>query len=476
MSDRPLKTRFAPSPTGHIHLGNARTALFNALLARGRGVFLLRVEDTDKERSKPEYEAGLMADLLWLGLPWQEGADPGEAERGEAGPYRQSGRDGIYQDFYHRLIEQGHAYPCFCSEQQLAITRKLQLSAGQPPRYAGTCAQLSHEEAQHRLAAGEKPSLRFRVPKGALVEFDDGVRGPQKFKADDIGDFIIRRADGGSSFMFCNVIDDALMGVTLAMRGEDHLTNTPRQILIAQALDLTAPGYAHISLINGMDGAPLSKRNGSRSIRELRELGYFPEAVVNYLARLGHYYEDTRFQSLDELAAGFHLEHLGKSPARYDEDQLRHWQKEAIAQLPAERLWTWLGAETQALVPASARAEFVALVRDSAVFPAEAKAWAEVLFGDALALSPEAAAVIAGAGVAFYEAALLALEGVGTDFKALAHAVKEASGRKGKDLFMPLRLALTGAEHGPEMSKVTVLLGVARLRARLEAARSLARC
>lgn len=473
MTAAPLKTRFAPSPTGHIHLGNARTALFNALLARGRGAFLLRVEDTDKERSTREFEEGLMADLEWLGLNWQEGALPGGGECGEAGPYRQSARDAVYAAYYQKLVELGRAYPCFCSEQQLAITRKLQLSAGQPPRYSGACAALSPAEVERKLAEGGQPTLRFRVTKGETVAFDDGVCGSQKFKAEDIGDFIIRRADGGSSFMFCNAIDDALMGVTVAMRGVDHLTNTPRQLMIAEALGLEAPVYAHISLIMGADGSPLSKRNGSRSIRELRELGYFHEAVVNYLARLGHYYEDTRFLSLDELAAGFALEHLGRSPARYDEDQLQHWQKEALMQLPEARVWDWLTEAARALVPEALRAEFVAVARDNALFPAEAQAWAEVLFGGALALPEAAQAVLEAAGGAFFAAALDAVGRVGTDFKALAEAVKAATGAKGKGLFMPLRLALTGHEHGPEMSKLTVLLGAERMRERLAAA---ARC
>lgn len=468
MTQSLLKTRFAPSPTGHIHLGNARTALFNALLARGRGAFLLRIEDTDKERSTVEFEEGLMADLAWLGLPWQEGAEPGGRELGEAGPYRQSRRDGVYAEYYDRLVALGRAYPCFCSEQQLAITRKLQLSAGQPPRYTGTCANLSPAEVERKLAEGLKPTLRFRVEKGSLVEFVDGVCGPQKFKADDIGDFIIRRADGGASFMFCNVIDDALMGVSHAMRGVDHLTNTPRQLMIAQALGLAAPAYAHISLINGSDGSPLSKRNGSRSIRELRELGYFPEAVVNYLARLGHYYEDTRFLSTDALAAGFGLENLGKSPARYDEDQLRHWQKEALTHLPDGRIWDWFDEETRGMVPEGAREAFIGIARDNALFPADAKAWADVLFGAELVLDESARAALRAAGAAFFE---VALDAASTDFKAMAEAVKMATGAKGKALFMPLRLALTGHEHGPEMSRITELLGVEQVRARLAAAR-----
>lgn len=278
-----VKTRFAPSPTGLLHLGNVRTALFNALYARhGGGVFLLRIEDTDLERSRGEYILSLMEDMHWLGLDWQEGPEADDTH----GPYAQSQRGEIYRRYFDELEEQGLAYPCFCSQRELELSRKTQLASGRPPRYAGTCAHLTAEERQKRLDKGIQPTLRFRVENGAVVQFNDLVRGPQAFPTDDIGDFVIRRAEGSAAFFFSNAIDDALMDVTHVLRGEDHLTNTPRQILLQQALGLATPHYGHISMIVGADGAPLSKRTGSRSVRELREAGYLPLAVVNYLARL----------------------------------------------------------------------------------------------------------------------------------------------------------------------------------------------
>ncbi|MGH8369745.1 MAG: glutamate--tRNA ligase, partial [Gammaproteobacteria bacterium] len=254
-----IRTRFAPSPTGHLHVGNARTALFNALFAAHMGgTLILRIEDTDAERSKREFEAGLIRDLSWLGVVWQEGPD----RDGARGPYRQSERGAIYAEQVERLQTQGHAYPCFCTPAELALSRKAQLAAGKPPRYAGTCAQLGKPQIEARLAKGLKPALRFRVPAKGETVFEDMIRGHQVFANQDIGDFIIQRADGSPAFFFSNAVDDALMGVTHVLRGEDHLANTPRQLLLLAALELSAPQYAHLSLIVGEGGAPLSKREG----------------------------------------------------------------------------------------------------------------------------------------------------------------------------------------------------------------------
>lgn len=403
MNTASMKTRFAPSPTGYLHLGNVRTALFNALRAGwAGGVFLLRIEDTDRERSRPEYLEALAQDLRWLGLDWDEGYDGG----GDRGPYRQSERQGIYHGYFDTLGEAERAYPCFCSPGALERSRKAQRAAGQPPRYPGTCARLSREEGARRLAAGEEATLRFRVPAGETVTFNDLVRGPQRFASDDIGDFIIRRADGSAAFFFCNAVDDALMGVTHIFRGNDHLTNTPRQILVLQALGLPIPAYGHISLIVGEDGAPLSKRHGSYSVRELREAGYLPVAVVNYLARLGHSYPDADLMGLDALARGFDVARLSSSPARFEPAQLCHWQREAVAQVSRDALWEWLPDEVRSAVSGTERDAFVDAVRENILFPGEAVPWVGRLFGDELSLEPDALTVIGGAGEGFYEAAL----------------------------------------------------------------------
>jgi len=240
MTDSPTTTvtRFAPSPSGELHLGNARTALFNYLLAkRSGGRFLLRIEDTDAERSKPEYTAQLKADLQWLGLPWD----------GEI--VEQSRRGAVYAEAFAKLEQADRVYPCYCTPLEIEVSRKTQLAAGRPPRYAGTCRNLDTHQRAARLAEGRKPTLRFRVPEGGRVEFVDLVHGEQVFDCADIGDFIVQRADGSAAFFFSNVIDDALTGVTTVLRGEDHLSNTPRQLLLAMALELKAPTYGHLSLI-----------------------------------------------------------------------------------------------------------------------------------------------------------------------------------------------------------------------------------
>lgn len=439
-------------------------------MARGRGWFLLRIEDTDAERSRAEYIDDLQEDLLWLGLSWDEGPVAG----GEHVPYAQSERGHIYQNFYEQLEQSGLAYPCFCSEQELKLARKRQLSAGQAPRYPGTCAHLSREDAAVRRAAGREPTLRFRVPKGEAVEFSDLVRGAQKFMTDDIGDFIVRRANGTPAFFFCNAIDDALMGVTHVLRGEDHLANTPRQLLLLRALNLRLPQYGHISMIVGSDGAPLSKRHGSRSIRELRQTGFLPEAIVNYLARLGHHYEDTRLMDLDELSQLFAAERLGRAPARYDGDQLIHWQREAVAHADPERLFQWMGEAIRDVVPGEHKTEFVDAVRGNITLPEHALMWARILYVDPLELSFTAQEAITSAGAAFFNAAIAAVDARGADFQAISAALKTQLGVKGKALFQPLRAALTGELDGPEMTKILPLMSSARARQRFHVAAELA--
>jgi nondiscriminating glutamyl-tRNA synthetase len=467
MHQTAIKTRFAPSPTGYLHLGNARTALFNNLLARhGGGVFLLRIEDTDRERSRPEYLQALLEDLAWLGLAWQEGHPGG----GDHGPYRQSERGATYRQHFDTLLDAGLAYPCFCTPEQLALSRKTQRAAGHPPRYAGTCARLSREAAVARLDAGEPATLRFRVPAGETVAFEDLVRGPQRFASGDIGDFVIRRADGSPAFFFSNAVDDALMGVTHVLRGEDHLSNTPRQLLILQVLGLRTPRYGHISLILGEDGAPLSKRQGSTSVRDLQETGYLPGAVLNYLARLGHAYPEPTLLGLDELAAGFAIGRLASAPARFDGAQLRYWQHAAMRALPTAALWSRLPEDARALVPEASRDAFVEVMRENIQFPAEGERWARRLFGEGEGAEPEVMAVMGNAGEEFYRSALRALDTAPEDFKAFADRVRAATGARGKGLFQPLRAALTGALDGPELRRVYALLGPARVRRRLEAA------
>jgi glutamyl-tRNA synthetase len=448
-------------------MGNTRVALFSALYARHRrGIFLLRIEDTDVERSAARHIEALKEDLRWLGLAWQEGPEAG----GLHGPYYQSQRLDMYRRYFDELQQQGRAYPCFCSAQELALSRKAQLASGRPPRYAGVCARLSAAEIQLRLKQGLQPTLRFRIPAGVAVQFEDLVRGPQSFASDDIGDFIIRRADGTPAFFFSNAVDDALMGVTHVLRGEDHLSNTPRQILLLQALQLNVPRYAHLSMIVGPDGAPLSKRHGSRSVHELRESGYLPEAVINYLARLGHHYESNELLSLEELAAGFDFVHLGRAPVRFDNAQLQHWQQLALARADTDELWAWMGCKVHEKVPQAQRVAFVQTVRHNVTLPEHALVWAHILFDNHLELSQTAREVIGAAGREFFTQAAAAHEKHPDDFKALANEIKTRTGKSGRSLYQPLRAALTGELDGPEMAQLLSLLGAERAGARLLAA------
>ena len=459
-------TRFAPSPTGSLHLGNARTALFNFLLARKLGgQFLLRIEDTDLERSAERYLGELIDDLRWLGLEWDAGPDRG----GPDAPYRQSQRGPLYAAHFARLDAAGLVYPCFCTPLELEVSRRAQLAAGRPPRYAGTCRDLSPSERAERAARGLQPSLRFRIPPGRTVEFHDFVRGPQRFATDDIGDFIVRRADGNAAFFFCNALDDALMHVTHVLRGEDHLTNTPRQILLLEALGLSVPQYGHVALLTGMDGAPLSKRHGSVSVREFRERGFLPQAVVNHLFRLGHTSDQEGWLELDAMPAHFRLDHLGRAPARFDETQLVHWQKEALARMPTGALIDWLRPILPAALDAAQLPEFVELVRHNIVLPQDAVPWISVLYDELPALSDADRRVVSEAGAEFFREAVNALDRHGQDLKALSASLKAATGRKGPELYMPLRLALTGRLHGPELAPLLKLLPLPTARRRLEA-------
>jgi glutamyl-tRNA synthetase len=472
METRPVKTRFAPSPTGLLHLGNVRTALFNYLLARrAGGTFLLRLEDTDAMRGHEKYAAAILDDLRWLGLAWDEGPEAG----GPNGPYAQSQRGGIYRKYYSILEERGLAYPCFCSEHELAIARKTEIAAGRPPRYSGRCRALSRDETEARFAKGAPATLRFHVADGRAVEFEDEVRGPQLFRTDDIGDYVIRRSDGTPAFFFCNAVDDALMGVTLVVRGEDHLTNTPRQILLLQALDFPVPAYAHIALVVGADGAPLSKRAGSQSVQDLRAAGYLPQALVNHLARLGHTFDETGFLDLAGLARGFTAARLHRAPARFDERQLLHWQHEAVRYAAPDALWEWMGEEAHRRVPDDRRDAFIECVRGNILFPPDAARWAGLLFGDSLRHSRPAREVIRDAGSGFFEHALSAVRRLRLpDFKEMAADIEKTTGKKGKALFQPLRVALTGELDGPEMVKLLPLMGLERARARLQKAGEIA--
>ena len=460
----PAITRFAPSPTGSLHLGNARTAFFSHLWARKTaGRFILRIEDTDVERSQDRYRAELLDDLAWLGLDWDEGPDVG----GPSAPYRQAERGEFYRSLFERLAREDRVYPCYCTAQELELSRKLQRMAGKPPRYAGTCRGLSVAQRAEREARGLTATLRFRVPEERVIEFTDLVHGPQRFLSDDIGDFIVRRENGSAAFFFCNAVDDSVMGVTHVLRGDDHLTNTPRQILVLEALGLRLMQYGHVGLLIGADGAPLSKRHGSTSVRDFRQRGFLPQALLNHLFHLGHTAETDGFLELARMPRYFRPDHLGRAPARFDEVQLVHWQKVSLARASTDCLRDWLGTAVTP-PPGLDFDAFVELVRHNALLPADAVPWAEAAWGRLAPLDAQTQQLVREAGPAFFSAALRAYDESAGDWKLMTASLRERTGRSGAALFMPLRAALTGQRHGPELAPLLKLMPAAVARARLQ--------
>jgi nondiscriminating glutamyl-tRNA synthetase len=460
VTSKPLRVRFAPSPTGYLHVGNARTALFNWLLARGQGgTFILRIEDTDAERSTLVSEKSILEDLRWLGLDWDEGPDAG----GPHGPYRQSERLQLYLSYARDLISRDKAYFCFCSPEQLEAERQAAFAASLPPKYSGRCRAIPFDEASKRIAAGEAGAIRFRVPDDRDVTFADIVRGDVTFNTSVIGDPVILRSDGRPAYNFAVVVDDALMEVTTVVRGEDHISNTPRQILLYEALGFEPPKFAHLSLVMGPDHAPLSKRHGATSVAEFREQGILPEALVNYLTLLGWSPgEGQEILPADEMARRFELAHVSHSAAVFDTAKLawmnRHYIKDAAARrisamaLPAFIKSGYVAHETdqarqyiESLLPMaigsvdrpSEIAERVAFVFDWNADQAVALLKAEADGGKAIAALADE---------------LWPLGPLTKDtFRAAAGRVKDQTGLKGRALFHPIRVALTGLESGPEL-------------------------
>ena len=456
-----VRVRFAPSPTGQLHVGNARTALFNWLLARGSGgTFVLRIEDTDAERSTRESERTMIDDLRWLGLTWDEGPDVG----GPHGPYRQSERQSHYDTAADRLVAAGRAYPCFCTPAMLDADRRAALAAGLPPKYSGRCRELGADEIARRRAAGERPALRFAVPASREVVVHDLVRGDVSFSTDVIGDPIIVRSDGSPAYNFAVVVDDTEMEISQVVRGEDHLSNTPRQVLIYEALGRTPPLFAHLALVLGPDHAPLSKRHGATSVAEFRARGYLPEALVNYLGLLGWSPGgDEEIVSTEEMARRFDVSRVGHSAAVFDVDKLawinRHYMKAAEPARIARAALPFFERDGRVRAATAAALDYVASILPLAVgsvdrldeIPARVAflfAWdaarAAALVGEE---SEGGRAVAAWADVIETREPLIDRE----RFRAAAAAARERSGLKGRALFHPLRVALTAEASGPEL-------------------------
>ena len=450
-----MRVRFAPSPTGQLHVGNARTALFNWLLARGRGgTFILRIEDTDVERSTRESESAILRDLRWLGLDWDEGPDIG----GPRGPYRQSERVHLYHSYAKELLNSGHAYHCFCAPTQVEAER---------PQTC-TCRRIPREEAEARIGAGERLAIRFSVPEGRSVAFTDVVRGEVRFQTEVIADPIIVRANGIPAYNFAVVVDDALMEVTHVIRGEDHISNTPRQILLYEALGFTPPTFAHLALVMGPDHGPLSKRHGATSVTEFRSKGYLPEALVNYLALIGWSPGGgDELLPIDELAKRFSLEAVGHSAGVFDEEKLawvnRHYLKVADPRRLAELVVPYFRQAGVAMQPDERGLSFLASAMPMASASVDRLSHVPARLALLFDFDPAAAlhdsrlagemrtdgprAVVTALAEELATAPRLDRE----RFRAVANQVKARTGQKGRSLFHPIRIALTARTEGPEL-------------------------
>ncbi len=470
------RVRFAPSPTGMLHVGNARTALYNWLFAQHNGgAAVLRIEDTDVERSEARYEAFLIEDLHWLGLTWEEGPAVG----GPHGPYRQSERLPIYAEHTERLLATGKAYRCFCTPEQLEAERAAAAAAHEAQVYSGRCRGLTAEESAGRAASGEPFAVRLRIPEHP-IRFHDIVRGDVEFPHESVSDPVLVRSNGMPVYNYVVAVDDALMEITHVIRGDDHISNTPKQVAIYEAFGWKAPQFAHLSTILGSDRERLSKRHGATSIASFREMGYLPEALMNYLALLGWGAEGGTRETFTplELVAEFKLERVTASPAVFDFGKLdwlnRHYLKQRPLGEVAELAWPYF--ERAGYLPprenvAAAMADW--FERMLAVFlpgvdrldqlPAKAAFVFALDPGQAKA-DPENAAILASeAGqrvvAAFRERVVAEPEPLTAErFKALMNEVKTATGAKGKELFHPVRIVLTGSHSGPEFDKLIPLL------------------
>ena len=471
-SEKPVRVRFAPSPTGYLHVGNVRTALFNWLLTgHYGGSFILRIEDTDAERSKPKYEKQLLGDLLWLGLQWDEGIN----RNGEYGPYRQSDRYDIYQMYARRLLNEDKAFRCFCTEEELEKARRQQLAGNETARYSGKCRHLSAAELEARLKAKTPYTLRLRVRPGT-VGFSDLVFGRIEIETVQISDPVLLRSDGSPTYNFCCVVDDSLMRITHVIRGDGHLSNTHRQILIYEALGNPIPQFAHLSTILGPDGQKLSKRHGATSVEEFRRQGYLPEALVNYLALLGwsSTSEGQEIMPIDEIKRQFDLSRVLKSPAIFDSVKL-DWMNRSYINKAESGSLADLAAEffvEADLVPAKLDSEtrawlaqVIDLIKTHVDHLDQLPREAGIIYGfesktpeiDADARealrTPEAKAVVQEFARLVTEKDSLTPE----SYREIVVQVKAATHQKGRNLFHPIRAALTGRGSGPDLERLIPL-------------------
>ncbi|HEY5497426.1 MAG TPA: glutamate--tRNA ligase [Syntrophales bacterium] len=473
------RVRFAPSPTGELHVGNARTALFNWLFARHyHGDFVLRIEDTDQVRTSKAFEANLLQDLAWLGIEWDEG--PGKG--GPFAPYHQSERLSLYRTHLERLIAAELVYPCYCTDEELEAERRSLMSQKMMPRYMGKCRNLTAETRNRLEAEGRPAAYRFHVPPGAII-FSDLIRGPMHFEGSALGDFIIVRSNGIPAYNFAVVIDDHLMEITHVIRGEDHLSNTALQLLLYRALGFAPPQFAHHALILGRDRSKLSKRHGATAVREFRERGILPEVLLNYLALLGASFgEGKEVFTTGEMIQAFSLDRAGKSGAIFDEDKLLwlnslYIRKESPATL-AGHMRPFISAAGYDHLAEARLHKIIEAVRDNLTNLAEIGYYLRIFDDNAYELSAEALQLLATADAKEVMVCLLGLlddlNAVPAEddrlYETLMPLMPEKTGLRGKKLFMPLRAAITGQTKGPELDRCFSVLGKSSLQHRLQKA------
>lgn len=470
--NKPFKVRFAPSPTGPFHIGGARSALFNWLVARNKnGKFLVRVEDTDLARSTRESEEDIKAALKWLGLNWDEGIDVG----GENGPYRQTERLDIYHKEIQRLLDEGKAYYCYCTEEELEESRTQQLAEGKTPVYNDHCRSLTEEEIEKYKESGRKPVIRLRVPKEGVFAFDDMVRGHVTFQAAGVGDFIIMKSDGIPVYNFAVVVDDALMNITHVIRAEEHLSNTPRQIAIYQALGYDIPKFGHISLILGSDHKKMSKRHGATSVDEYRKMGYLSDAVVNYLALLGWAPKgEQEIFTREELIEQFSMKRVSANDAVFDIEKLNWINFQYMKQLSPEEL-------LELTLPFIINAGYITgplsdekkewlkkvvwFVRDHLYYGAQTPENVKIFFEELPATTDEEMLDIMSREtskmiIKSFAEKLSDLDTFNeSSIKDVFSNLMKESGIKGKAAFEPVRIALTGEIHGPGLYTLIELFG-----------------
>ena len=468
-----VRCRFAPAPSGSIHVGNARSALFSWLVARHHGgSFVLRVEDTDSSRVTEEAVEGVLEDLRWLGLAWDEGPDVG----GPVGPYRQSQRLEIYREHAARLVEADRAYPCFCTEEELEQRRSAARARGEPPGYDGRCARRSDAGRAALLAEGTPAAIRFRMPEQEWI-VHDLVKGEVRWRSGELRDFVLVRSDGTPVFLLAVAVDDMLMGITHVVRGDDLLASAPRNVAVIEALGGTAPAYAHLPQVLGPDGKPLSKRHGSTSVEAFREGGFLPEALVNYLSLLGWSKDDhTTLLSLDELVASFDLERVTSNPAVFDVDKLTWINTHHVQELDdddlAARCLHFLTGSGLSVDPALLRSA-MPLVRERMKSLTEVVDLLRFLFTDDIEPNEKAAGVLTKAPEGYLKAAAEALDALGTwDVDGIARALDalaEGAGLSRTKGWQPVRAAATGSTVSPPLPESLELLGRERTLVRLRA-------